>query len=431
MQLGDEPDEQRHAHHAESARREQHARRHIAVACALQTGEVVVPAGNVTQSGGGQEQHGLGQRVGEDVQERRQQRRLCPHAQTHVDIADLGGGGIGHHGGQPLGADGGHGAHDHPGDAEDQQHRLDAAGGKHLDAHGAVDDLDQQQDIRLGHHAGQNTGGSGGGPSVGIRHPEVEREQTGLDGKTRRHQSDGYRHGEPVRTLGPQRGDGLVQLGEQQVSGDGIGVDDADQEQSGAHQREHHVPGRRDEGAAVVPGRQQGAGGDGADLNEHVAREDIVGVGQGQQGHQRQIHHAPVEMAALVGNVLQDAIHAAQHAQQHHHREQQRHQRLDDPGGDLVAPRGGEMAHHVGVAGVIAGAEPQHAALQNDGHGQQSDGQPPSPLIACHKGGHGAQQAQDDGEEGEVLDEAHTRPPFRRSDIITYSVSISSVWYFL
>ena len=365
------------------------------------------------------------------MQERRQQRRLGAHAQTHVDVADLGGGGIGHHGGQPLGADGGHGAHDHTGDAEEQQHRLNAAGGKDLDAHGPVDDLDQQQDIRLGHHAGEDTGGGGGGPSIGIRHPEVEREQAGLDGKTRGHQADGHRHGEPVGAVSPQRGDGLVELGEQQMTGDGVGVDHADQEQSGANQREHHVAGRRDEGAAVIPGRQQRAGGDGADLDEHIAGEDIVGVGQGQQGHQRQIHHAPIEMAALVGDVLENVIHTAQNAQQHHHREQQRHQRLDHARGDLVAPGCGEVTHHVGIAGVVAGAEPQHAALQHDGHAQQSDGQPAAPPVARHKGGDGAQQAQDDGKEGEVLYDAHTRPPFRRSDIITYRASISSVWYFL
>ena len=215
------------------------------------------------------------------------------------------------------------------------------------------------------------------------------------------------------------------------MAGDGVGIDHADEEQAGAHQREHHVPGRRDQGAAGGLGGQQRAGGDGADLDEHIAGEDIVGVGQGQQGHQRQIHHAPVEVAALVGNVLQDAVHAAQHAQQHHHREQQRHQRLDHARGDLVAPGRGEVAHHVRIAGVIAGAEPQHAALQHGGHAQKADGQPAAPLVACHKGGDGAQQAQDDGEEGKVLDEAHMRPPFRRSDIIRYSASMSSVWYFL
>ena len=384
-------------------------------------------AGGVRQLGSRQEQHGLGQRVREDMQESRQKRRLGSHAKPHVDVADLGGRGIGHHGGQPFGTDGGDGAYDHTGNAEDQQHRLDAAGSEHLNAHSAVDHLNQQQDVSLGHHTGEDTGGSGRGPSVGVRHPEVEGEQTGLDGQARRHQPDGHRHGEPVGALGPQRGDGLMQLGEQQMARDGIGEDHTDQEQSGAHQREHHVPHRRDEGAACVLGGQQGAGGDGADLDKHIAGENIVGIGQCQQGYQRQIHHAPVKMAAVGGNILEDVIHAAQHTQQQHHREQQRHQRLDDPGGDLVAPRGGIMAHHVGVAGVVAGAEPQHAGLQHDGHGEKADGQPAAPFVTGHKGDHSAQQAQNNGEEGKVLHEAHTRPPFRRSDIIRYSASISSV----
>ena len=219
-----------------------------------------------------------------------------------------------------------------------------------------------------------------------------------------------------------------MELGEQQVTRHGIGQHHANEEQTRADKGEDHVAGRGDQRASVLLGREEDAGADGADLDKHVARENIVGVAKSQQGDQRHIHVDPVHLTVIL-HIRHNVPHAAQYGAEHHHGEQGRHQRLHNARHDLVTPRGGIMTHHVGIAHVIGGAEPQHAGVQCHGDHKQANAQPPTPLVACHEGTYSAEKAENDGKEGEVLHEAHTRPPFRFSDIMRYSASISSVWY--
>ena len=122
------------------------------------------------------------------------------------------------------------------------------------------------------------------------------------------------------------------------MAGDGIGEDDADQEQAGAHQGEDHVPGGGDQGAPAPAHRQQGAGGDGQHLDEHIAGENVVGVAQGHQRHMGQVHHDPIELLLVGWNVLQDAAHTAQHAQQHDPGKQHGQEGLQNTRRQLVAP---------------------------------------------------------------------------------------------
>lgn len=328
------------------------------------------------------------------------------------------------------GENGGDGACDHAADAKQQQHRLGAGGGEHVDTDDLVDDLDEKHDIPLGHHAGQDARGGRGGLAVGIRHPQVEGEQAAFDGQARRHQAQGHGHGEPVPAGGPQLRDGGVQLGEQQVAGDGIGEDDADQEQAGAHQGEDHIAGGGDQGAPAPAHRQQGAGGDGQHLDEHIAGENVVGVAQGHQRHMGQVHHDPIELLLVGGDVLQDAAHTAQHAQQHDPGKQHGQEGLQNTRRQLVAPGGGVVAHHIIVADVVHRAVYQHRALEHHAGRQQENAQPPGPAGVGGKGHHGAHQGQNDGEEGEILHKAHCSPSsFCRFlwDIIIYSLSMSRV----
>ena len=58
---------------------------------------------------------------------------------------------------------------------------------------------------------------------MGIRHPEMEGEKTAFNSKARHHQADGHGHGQAVGLLLPESGNGLMQLGKQQVARDGIG----------------------------------------------------------------------------------------------------------------------------------------------------------------------------------------------------------------
>lgn len=366
VQLGDEAREDGNAHHGQGPHGEHAPGGGASMGGAPEAVEVLMPAGDGHQVRAGQEQHGLGQGMGYDLEQHRPQGGLRSHAQAHEDIADLGGGGEGDHGGQPPGENGGDGACDHAADAEQQQHRLDARGGEHVNADDLVDDLDEKHDIPLGHHAGQDARGGRGGLAVGIRHPQVEGEQAALDGQSRGHQAQGHGHGEPVPAGGPQVRDGGVQLGEQQVAGDGIGEDHAHEEQTRAHQGEDHVPGGGDQCPAAPTHRQQGAGGDGQDLDEHVAGEDIVGVAQGYQRHMGQVHHDPIELLLVGGDVLQDAAHTAQHTQQHDPGKQHGQEGLQNTRRQLVAPGGGVVAHHIIVADVVHRAVYQHGALQHD-----------------------------------------------------------------
>ena len=356
--------------------------------------------------------------MGKDLEEHRQQGCLTAHTQTHEHIADLGGGGEGHHGGDPAGEDGADGACHHAGDAEQQQHGLYAACGKNLRADDTVDDLDEQKDIALGHHAGENTGGGRCCPPIGIGHPEMEGEQTALDGQPCGHQADSRRHGKAVGTLRPQRLNGLVELGKQQMSRDGVGVDHADEEQSRADKRKHHVAHGGNERPAALTDAQQGTGGDGADLNEHIAGKNIVGIAQRHQCHMRQIHHDPVQVLLAAGDVAFDVFAAAADGEQDHDDKHQRHQRLDDTGGNLVAPRGRIVAHHVGEADMARSTEYQQVGLHIQAGAQQEIGEPFAPAGRHHEGDHGAQQAQHNGEERIILHKAHARPPFRRLEIM-------------
>ncbi len=236
VQLGDESGENGDAHHGQSAYGEQHACRRSPMGRPPQGAEVLMAAGGPGQPRPGEEQHGLGDGVGHDLQQCRQQGGLRPHAQPHIDVADLCAGGVGDHGPQPPRLNGGNAAHYHAADAQHQQQVLNTAGGKDLDADDLIDDLDEQEDVPLGYHTRQDTGGGGRGPTVGVGHPEVEGKQAALNGKSAHHQTDGHGHGEAVGAVGPQQGNGLLQLREQQLTRNGVGEDDADEEQPGAHQ---------------------------------------------------------------------------------------------------------------------------------------------------------------------------------------------------
>lgn len=295
---------------------------------------------------------------------------------------------------------------------------LDARGREDLDTDGLIDDLDEQEDVPLRDDAGENAGGGGRRLSVGVRHPEVERKQTGLDAEPHGHQPDGDGHAEAVRPLEPECADGGVQVREKKVAGDGVGVDHADEKQTRADEREDHIPHRRDETAPPVARAQQRAGRDGADLDENIPGEDVVRVAQGDERDVCEVDHDPVERAPPGRNVAQDAREAADHAAQHHRREQQRHQRFEHARGDLVAPRGGVVPHHIGVARVVSRAVGEQRRLHDDARRQQEDRQLAGALFARGEGDHRAHQRQDDRKEGEVLDKAHASSPFRRRSII-------------
>ena len=105
--------------------------------------EVLMAAGGPGQPCPREKQHGLGDGVGHDLQQCRQQSGLGPHAQPHIDVADLCAGGVGDHGPQPPRLNGGNAAHHHAADAQQQQQILNTTGCKDLDADDLIDDLDE------------------------------------------------------------------------------------------------------------------------------------------------------------------------------------------------------------------------------------------------------------------------------------------------
>ncbi len=91
------------------------------------------------------------------------------HAEAHVDIADLGGGGEGNHGLNLPSLDGGDAAYDHAADAQHQQNILHAAGKVNINAQHLIDNFDEQENIPLEYNARENAGGRGDSPGCG--HP--------------------------------------------------------------------------------------------------------------------------------------------------------------------------------------------------------------------------------------------------------------------
>ena len=259
--------------------------------------------------------------MGENVEQCRNHTGLRRNADAQVHIPNLGGGGIGQHPENVVFLNGPDGTEDHAADAEYKQHILHSAAIENLRAKAGEDHLQQKENVALGHQAGKNARRAGGGVAVGIRHPVVEGEQAAFDGQAHGDQADGGAEGDLVSPGPGQLRHGLMEAGQQQMAGDVIQDGHTQQEQAGADQAENHVPHRSQGGSADLADHQNAAGGQGADLNEYIAGENIVGIHQHQQSGLNQVRHDIVKLALAGLQILRQLDFGTHHAQEHHQRE--------------------------------------------------------------------------------------------------------------
>ena len=123
---------------------------------------------------------------------------------------------------------------------------------------------------------------------------------------------------------------------------------DAEQEQAAAQQAEDHIAHGGQCRAAELPDHQQPAGGQRADLDEHIARENVVRERQRQQRREHEVTQDVIEVLLRRLQIVRELLFAAEDAQEHHGRERRAVERLEPPEAQLVAPRVRIMSHEIG-----------------------------------------------------------------------------------
>lgn len=261
QQLGHEAHETGNADHAERACGEGQTRQAVSVPCTGKAGKFLAASGYGFQTVGGQKQQGFGEGVGDDVEDGGHGSFGGAKAQTHVDVADLRRGGEGDHTVDVVLFDGAEGAHDHAQDTEDEHDVGEAGFDEDIKADDAINDLDEHQNVGFGDQAGQDRAGAGGGGAVGVGHPEMEGEAAAFNGQTQGDQRGGHNEGHHVVAGLGDEGELFLDVGDQQVAGDVVQQNDADEEQTGAQQAEDHVTGGGGGGASDLTDHQQTTGG--------------------------------------------------------------------------------------------------------------------------------------------------------------------------
>ena len=218
----------------------------------------------------------------------------------------------------------------------------------------------------------QHGGGGGGSAAVGIRQPQVEGKHGAFDTKASYDQTDGYRQCQMVATGSRQLRHCFCQGGHQQIAGDAVEKGQADQKQARSQQAHKEVADRGDQIGPVVLGHDQGAGGDGADLNEHVAGKHVVGVSQRQQRRRQQIHHDEVKPLFFRQDVMKQVPPSAHQRHGQHHTEYRAQQSLQRPAFDGVSIGSHEPAHGIGEAQIAQVGIGQHRRIHDCGnHGSR------------------------------------------------------------
>ena len=248
----------------------------------------------------------------------------------------------------------------------------------------------------------------------------MEGEHGAFDAQPGDHQPGAHRQGDPVFSRLRQPGHRLGHGGHQQVAGDGGEDGQTDEKQPGAHQAHEEIPDGGDEVGSVVLGHDQGAGGDGADLNEDIAGKGVVGIHQGQQGGVGQVDHDEIEPLLLRQHVVKQVPGPAHQGKEQHPREHGAQQGLEGAAADGVAQGDGEAAHGVTEAQAALHHIPQGQGGQHgDGPGDGQGHAVGRPAAAEGGGQDAGHQSQEDAEEGEILD----KRPHQSSSFLARSSS--------
>ena len=361
IQLRCEAAQNGNAHDGAGRDAEHHAGEGRAIARAAQLMEGCVAVGRADEPVAGEEEHRLGQGVGDDVEHRRSDARAGTQRDAQVDIADLGHRRIGDHAPELLLQNRVDGAEDDAHRREHQQHGLDVGLAEHRRIKHANHELDVQEDVGLGHQAGQHGAGGRRCGGVCVRQPGVEGVERALDRQADGDQRHGQRQRPEVRAGGGQPHDLVVDVLHQQVSGQAVENRNAQQEQAAAQQVHDHVLRGGEQRAATGSGQHQRRGGDGHDLDEHVGGEHVVGEQLRHHAGLQQQHHHGIQALPPGLDVGADALVAAQHAEEEDQTEGDGQHGLQLARAQLIAHGCAERTQRIaeGAAAVLQQADQQ------------------------------------------------------------------------
>ncbi len=326
-------------------------------------------------------------------------------AEAHVDVADLRRGGEGDHTVDVVLFDGAEGSYDHGDDTEDEDDIGDAGLNEDIEADDAVDHFNEHHDVGFGDQAGENRTGAGGGGAVSVGHPEMEGKKSALYCDTRNDKCYHNRGGNGVVSRLPYERKCFLYLREEQVPRHGIHKDDAYEEKTRADEAEYHISCCSHKSASVFAYHKKSTGGKGAYLNEHVARENVVGIAESEERDLTEIDHRVVIVALSLMGIALDASLASDNGEEHHYSEKCCEEGLEQACGYLISPRGGIVAHHICKLLAREIVVNENAGVHRYAQGEQGYGDLSCRLTVYNEGCNGRKQAQYHHEEGKVADE--------------------------
>jgi hypothetical protein len=180
-----------------------------------------------------------------------------------------------------------------------------------------------------------NSAATGAAAAVGVRQPEVQRQQGRLDAEHDDQQQ--RRRAHQRRLLGTEHCHPLRQVRHVQRAGDSVQQRDGDQEQGGAGQVEADVMDRRLQPRRAATVQQQTVRRDQQHLEEHEEVEEVRGEEGSVQPHQLELEECVVVRPLGVMRAASPAPPRVKHAcdgddsGQHEHQGRQTIQRQRDP----------------------------------------------------------------------------------------------------
>ena len=214
-----------------------------------------------------------------------------------------------------------------------------------------------------------------------------------------------------VLTRRRQCRDALADVDHQQVTGDGVENDAADEEQARTEQVHHHIANARNQRASALTHHDQSRRRQRVDLNKDEGGEHIVGINQRNQGEHHQIRQDTINIVLGRLDLLLGFAHTAEESEQNDQQEHRQRNRFQYADANLIAPRRGEVTHLVGIAVARLQGVDHHADIHRQIRKDEEQRRPARHPAAHHGAGDRAHQRQQNTEEGEVLNELHVIPP--------------------
>ena len=233
--------------------------------------------------------------------------RVAGHAadpDTHIDVADLGCRRKCRHPVNIVRTHGGNRAEDDSAHTEDTENLPDRHPIQHVDSDHAPIYFYQQENIGLRYQRRKHRGRSRSRPAVGIRHPEMERKKTALDGKTDGQDSDRKREGCHLPAVFGNFSNRALHIHHKKMPGYIIKQHHAKKKQAGAQKVQDHIADGGKRRPADLAHDEEAAAGQRQDLQKNVACENIICPGHGHKRRRQQVEQRKIQVDLAFVDVL-------------------------------------------------------------------------------------------------------------------------------